>query len=149
MASLAGAIAAMRAHFVTGWTTPIAYPNGERPAGIWPPQVDGKPVPWAYFEVLPSDSDYRGVGLPGDHVWLTRGNIFINIYCAQGAGVSPALELAEAAGEKFRAQTLYRDEAGAKVVCRAPICDGGGPDAENGNVFRVTTTIPFEFFFRK
>ena len=60
-----------------------------------------------------------------------------------------AIDLAEAAGEKFRAATLYQDGAGAKVVCLAPVCDGGGPDAENGNVFRVTTTIPFEFYFRK
>ena len=149
MATFGGAVAAMRARFAAGWLTPIAYPNGERPGGGWPPQVDGAPVPWAYFDVLASASDLRGAGLPGDHVWLTRGNIFISIFCPLGEGSVRAIDLAEAAGEKFRAATLYQDGAGAKVVCLAPVCDGGGPDAENGNVFRVTTTIPFEFYFRK
>lgn len=151
MANYAGAVAAMRSRFSTAWTeTPIAYQN-ETPqdgSGVaiepWPP--DG---PWAYFEVMSTVADIRGAGLPGNQVWLTRGYIHAHIFTPLGYGLPEALRLAEAAGEIFRSATFYQDGQGSKVLCMAPQIDGGGSGDDEGNWFRVTCAIPFEFYFRK
>jgi hypothetical protein len=59
------------------------------------------------------------------------------------------LRIAGLAGEVFRAQTFYNSDPGAKVICGAPSIRGGDSDADNGNWFGVTVTIPFEFYFIK
>lgn len=151
MADYAGAVAAMRARFAAAWLeTPITYQNEDPPQSPWPP-VDGenKSKPWVYFEVVASQSDIRGAGLPGDNVWLTTGFIFMHVFTPLGYGLPESLRLAGVAGEIFRAATFYQDDAGAKVRCMAPNIDGGRSDADNGNWFRVTCSVPFEFFYIK
>lgn len=157
MADYAGAVAAMRARFVANWTeTPVAFQN-ETPQGVngaaiepWPPQDgQGRSTPWVFFEVLATQSDIRGAGLPGDNVWLTRGFIYAHVFTPIGYGYPDSLRLADVAGEIFRAQTFYRDSAGSKVICMAPMTDGGATDADDGNWFRVTMAVPFEFYFIK
>jgi hypothetical protein len=156
MADYAGAVAAMRARFSGAWTeTPIAYqnetPQDESGAAItWPPVNDqGQPLPWVYFEVIATQSDIRGAGLPGNQTWLTRGYIYAHVFTPLGYGYAESLRLADQAGQIFRAQTFYQNGSGAKVICMAPQTDGGASDADNGNWFRVTTAIPFEFYFLK
>jgi hypothetical protein len=158
MADFAGAVSAMRERFAASWTeTKIAYQN-ESPrddAGElvtpWPPAAaDGKPVPWVYFEVIQMSSAERGAGRPSDKTWLTTGRIYVHVFTPLDYGYPESLRLAEQAGEIFRAATFYRDDnVGAKVVTMAPDIDGGGTDADNGNWFRVTCSVPFEFFFIK
>jgi hypothetical protein len=127
MADYAGAVAAMRARFVAAW----------EPA-----------APWVYFEVIQTDSTERGVGLPGSKLWLTVGNIFVHLFVPLGYGLPEQLRLAGVAGEIFRAATFYVDNSvGAKVVSMAPSIPGGASNADNGNWFGVTVSIPFEFYF--
>jgi hypothetical protein len=157
MADYAGAVAAMRARFAAAWNeTPIAYQN-ETPQDAdgraitpWPP-VDGsnKPTPWVYFEVLAASAAIRGAGLPANNIWLTSGFIYVHVFTPEGYAYPDSLRLADAAGEVFRAATFYQGGDGAKVVCMAPLTDGGASDADNGNWFRVTCAIPFEFYFTK
>lgn len=161
MADYAGAVAAIRSRFVEQWIdgggnrkTPISFPNepktdanGHR-ISPWPPQVDGQPVPWVYFEVISNDSDLRGAGTPGDHIWLYTGGIYIHVFVPEGYGTDDAQQLAVAAGEIFRAQTFYEDGRGAKVVSMSPRTNGGASDSDNGNWFRVTCYVPFNFFYR-
>lgn len=150
MASYAGAVAAMRARFEELWadTTPISFPNETPPVDPWPPQVNGEPVPWVYFEVIGTGSNIRGAGLRGDNVWLYEGGIYIHVFVPEGYGIADAHALADQAGEIFRAATFYMDGVGSKVLSMSPQTDGGSSDADNGNQFRVTCYIPFEFFHR-
>lgn len=157
MSDYAGAVAAIRARFVADWiSTPIAFQN-ETPQdanGValdpWPPQdQQGGLLPWVYFEVLATQSDIRGAGLPGNNVWLTRGYIYVHVFTPVGYGYPESLRLADIAGEIFRAKTFYHDGAGSKVLCMAPQTDGGASDADDGNWFRVTMAVPFEFYFIK
>lgn len=160
MADSAGGVAAARARFVDQWKvdgharTPAAFQNevpidqdgNPRP---WPPQDGaGKPVPWVYFEMIFTDSTVRGAGRPGHHVWLTTGNIYGHVFVPQGYGVDAAHQLAVAFGEIFRAATFFNQEPGVKLICMAPRNDGGESDADNGNQFRITCTVPFEFYHR-
>lgn len=141
----------MRARFEAMWTeTPIAFQNETPPVQPWPPVDDDQsPLPWVYFEVLATSSDVRGAGRQGDKTWLTTGYIYAHVFTSEGAGYQEPIRLADAAGEIFRAATFYRADPGAKVVCGAPMTDGGASDADNGNQFRVTCAIPFEFYFIK
>lgn len=161
MSDYAGAVAAIRARFVAGWVigpdrkTPIAFQN-ETPAdalGVayspWPPaNAEGQPIPWVYFEVIGNGAEIRGAGLPGDNIWIYRGGIFVHVFVPEGYGAPEAQRLAVEAGEIFRAATFYNDGLGAKVVAMAPTVDGGATDADNGNWFRVTCYVPFEYFHR-
>lgn len=141
MADYAGAVAALRAAFVAAWTeTPIAFQNE--------PFEDQSAAPWVFFEVLSTASDRRGAGLPGNNTWLTQGIINIHVFTPLNYGYPESLRLADAAGDVFRAATLYQT-GNAKVVCGAPQTDGGGSGDDDGIWFRVTTVIPFEFFFNK
>jgi len=151
MADLAGAIAALRTAFSTAWTTtPIAYPNEKPPSQSWPP-VDGAGLKraWVYFEVVPNATALRAAGMPGRQFWLTEGHVLVHIFVPPLDGVATANGYAVTIGEIFRAKSFYRDEsAGAEVRTWAPMFDGGSQDAENGNLFRVTVTVPFEFYYR-
>lgn len=151
MADYAGAVKAMRDRFEQNWTlTPVMFQNEKPTAMPWPPQdSNGNMAPWVYFEVLAVHSELRGAGLPGNQTWLTRGYINVHVFTREGYGYEGSLQLTDAAGEIFRSQTFYRDGQGAKVLCMAPMTDGGASDADNGNAFRVTTAIPFEFYFIK
>jgi hypothetical protein len=147
MADYAGAVAAMRARFVSAWgaTTAVMFQN-EVPSPD-PLAVD-PPLPWVYFEVIQTVSIERGVGLPGSKVWLTSGNIFLHVFAPLNYALPDQLALAVQAGEIFRAATFYVDNtAGAKIVTSAPSVGGGDSSADNGNWFVVTVSIPFEFYF--
>ena len=111
--------------------------------------VGATAVPWVYFEVIATQSEIRGAGLPGNQTWLTRGLINVHVFAPLNYGLPESLRLADLAAEIFRSQTFYQDGAGAKIICMAPMTDGGTTDADNGNWFGVTTAIPFEFYFHK
>lgn len=155
MADYAGAVKAIQDKFAAEWLvggaprTPVSYPNTDPEAPAWPPiGGDGKPVPFVHFEVIGSPSSLRGAGKPGDQVWLYPGHIFAHVFIPQGYGLADAQQLAVAAGEIFRSKTFYNDTPGHKVLGGSPWTDGGESDADNGNYFRLTCTIPFEYFHR-
>jgi hypothetical protein len=147
MADYAGAVAAIRDRLVANWTTtPIAFQNES-----FDPPVDpnsGSPTPRLFLEVLGNDANLRGVGMPGDHVWLYCGHILIHVFVPVNSGAALAQQYAVTAGEIFRAAAFYSAGNGAIVRSWAPQTDGGGTDADDGNWFRVTCTIPFEFYYR-
>ena len=151
MADYAGAVAAIRTHFSSHWNeTAIALPNTPPPDEPWPPAG-----PWVFVEVMSTGSEMRGAGKPGDHVWLTRGYVHVQIFVPKDYGVEESERLATAVGEVFRAKTIYADGSGTKVIFGAPLPNGlfvserssTGSETE-GNQFGVTCSIPFEFFFR-
>jgi hypothetical protein len=145
MADYAGAVAAMRARFAASFTgAPVAYQNEDAPQTPWPPATQ---EPWVYFEVIEAQSGRRGVGLPGNQVWLTTGHIFAHVFVPKGYGLPGHLALAGRAGEIFRSQTFYNAEPGTKVICGGPSVQGGDSASDDGTWFGVTVAIPFEFYF--
>lgn len=150
MADYAGAVQAIQDRLSANWsTTPIVFQNEVRP-DPWPP-IDGEgvPTPWVYCEVIGNASALRGFGLPGDQTWLYLGHVLVHVFVPQGWGTATAHAYAVSIGEIFRSVAFYRDEAaGAEVRTWSPRTDGGSSDADNGNWFRVTCTVPFEFYYR-
>lgn len=147
MADYAGAVAAIRARLEANWTTtPIAFQNEpfEEPTD----PNSGNPLPWVFLEVLGNNSELRGTGTPGDNIWLYVGHILVHVFVPVNSGDALAQQYAVAIGEIFRAQGFYNDGQGSIVRTWAPRTDGGGTDADNGNWWRVTMTVGFEFLFR-
>lgn len=150
MPDYAGAVAAIQQRLKDNWTTtPIALQN-ETPDREWPPvNESGEPQPFVYFEVIGNTSGLRAGGLPGSQVWLYEGHLLAHVFVPGGSGTTLAQQYAAAIGEIFRAKAFYRDEAaGAEVRTWSPMTDGGASDADNGNYFRVTCVVPFEFYYR-
>lgn len=151
MADYAGAVAAMRDYFVAGWVdglnprTAIAFQNEA---------FADQSTPWVYFEVICESSELRGIGTPGSHVWIYRGSIVIHVFVPLGYGAATAHELAVAAGEVFRAKQFYDATPGCAVRTGVgpngdgPKTDGGGSSADDGNWWRVSCIVPFEFYYR-
>jgi hypothetical protein len=150
MADYAGAVAAIKQRFIDNWKvgadpkTPIVFQN----AGSEYDPSSNTQQPWVYFEVLGSSSSLRGVGTPGSQTWLYRGFILGHVFVPVNTGADLAQEYAVAIGEIFRAKGFYNDGNGAIVRTWSPQTDGGASDADNGNWWRVTCEIPFEFYYR-
>jgi hypothetical protein len=150
MADYAGAVAAIRERLVDGWDlTPIAFQN-ESPPTPWPPMTDDgkKHRPWVNLEIEGMPASLQGAGVPGQQVWTHPGFIYVHVFVPTGSGDAGAREMASAIGELFRGAVFYRDTPGCYVRCWAPRVDGGGSSDDNGNWFRVTMSVPFEYWHR-
>lgn len=155
MADYAGAVAAIKQRLRDNWTTTGIEFQNETPEGTWPPvDASGNLLPWVFFEVINRTSELRGAGTPGAHVWLYRGDVFAHVFVRTNSSSEIANQYAVAIGEIFRAKQFYDTDPGCAVrtgigpAGEGPRVDGGGSDADNGNWWRVTCIIPFEFYYR-
>lgn len=156
MADFAGARAAIIARFVAQWVvdtdprTRIARVN-EPPAEPWPPRDDNNALePWVLLEVTAETSGVATMGGPGNNAHRYAGTIAVHCYVPVGRDVDDAFDLAIAAGEIFRNQVLYDDvRPGCFVRTDASPAIGRGQQGDDDGVwYRVTATIPFEYFHR-
>ena len=146
MADFAGAVAAIKTRLAANWaTTPIGYPNGDAPASR---NASGVPQAWVLAEIVGAGSDIHGTGTPGDRVWLYDGLIHAHVFVPKGTGDATARQYAVTLGEIFRNAEFYTDTPGHAVRCWAPRVDGGGDGSDDGLWFRVTMTVPFEYWHR-
>lgn len=136
------------------WSATRILCQNDTPDQPWPPRdeastQDPRPLaPWVFFEVLGSSSGIRGVGMPGSHVWLYRGLILAHVFTETGKGSTIGQQYAVTIGEIFRAKEFYNSDPGACVRTWSPQTDGGDFSDFHGNWFRVTCSIPFEFYYR-
>lgn len=159
MGDYAGAKQAIRQRLADNWTTTRVTYQNELPADPWPP-TDAAPfpslVPWAHLEIASSASQMRGAGKPGSQMWVTDGLITVHVFVPQGTGDELATQYANTIGEIFRAKVFYDQGDGCYVRTWAPRVDEGGPVqsesdiewANNGAWFRVSMTVPFEYWHR-
>jgi hypothetical protein len=152
-ADFAGALVAIREKFVAEWVdgseprTRVAEVNKD-PAAPWPPRDDEDKLQ-SYVLIAPQGvgADHPGFGTPGRQVYLYNGLIHIHVFVPVGNGTDHAFALAVAAGEIFRSKMFYSDVTlGCYVRSWTPRVDGGGPGDDDGIWFRVTATIPFEYY---
>lgn len=149
MADYAGAVAAMRARFTAAFSAaPVCFQNEPPPTQqAWPPAG-----PWVYFEVVQVQTRRRGVGTPGNQVWITTGNIFVHVFVPKGYGLPQHLAIAEQAAAIFRSASFYNSDPGAIVRCwsetgEGPSVRGADKASDDGNWLNVVVTVPFQFFF--
>ncbi|MDI4231448.1 hypothetical protein OZ411_01295 [Bradyrhizobium sp. Arg237L] len=154
-ADFAGALQAIKDKFTAEWVlggnprTRVAEVNKE-PGAPWPPKgTDGLLASWLLIAPEGSGVIHRGFGKPGSQQYIYYGHVRIHVYIPVGGGTEDAFLLAIAAGEIFRAKKFYDDVSpGCYVRTWAPQVDGGGPGDDDGAWFRVTATIPFDYYHR-
>lgn len=146
MADIAGALAAIEARFDAAWTaTPKAFENGPAPQVQ---DVNGILLPWVFFEAYVNEADIRGVGRPGNHVVIDRGEIAATVFVPLNSNRATALQHATAIGEVFRVQEFFHAEPGCCVRTWTPVVGRGDrtvTENPDGNWWAVTVSIPFEF----
>jgi hypothetical protein len=147
MGDFAGAKAAIRQRLVDNWaTTRVTFQN-EAPADPWPPKdSDGFPTAFVNLEISTLDSAMRGAGTPGSQVWVTHGFVYAHVIVPSGEGDGAATAFAAQIGEIFRGKVFYNNGDGCYVRTWAPRVDGGGSGDDDGNWFRVTMSVPFQYF---
>lgn len=149
MPDYAGAKAAIRGRFDTGWTTTRKTYQNEQPEQPWPP-VDGQGllVPWVNLEILSSPSEIAGAGTKGNHLWHYPGHIFWHVFAPVGSGDGLATQYAVQIGELFRAAEFYNETPGYCVRTLAPSVDDGGSADDDGNWFRTSGLVDFTYWHR-
>lgn len=161
MPDYAGAVAAIKSRLTTLWVdgsgnplNPIAFAN-KRPEPPWPPidPATGNPQPVLICEVVGTRGAPYSFGNVGNRFFVYEGLIVLHALVQIDEGPDRATQLAVSASEIFRAATFYQDANGSYVRTIAPNPPDGGGSAEIegvdvGNLYRVTATIPFEYFHR-
>lgn len=160
MPDYAGAVAAIKSRLASQWvdgsgnpTTLIVYVN-HLPDPPFPPiDATGNPAPFLVCEVGGTKSAPYTFGNAGNRFFVYGGLIILHTLVPINDGTGRAQQIAVAAGEIFRAQTFYVDANGSYIRTIAPNPPDGGSAAniegvQAGNTFRVTVSIPFEFFLR-
>ena len=149
MADYAGAVAAIQQRMRDNWTTTlVAFQNDQPPADPWPPvdATSGNQAAWVYFEVLTTKSSIYAVGLPGAQVWQYVGLIHAHVLVPINSGSLIPQQYARQIGDIFRNQRFYTDTPPNFVWTISPQSDGGSPSDDVAGYWRVTCTIPFEFY---
>lgn len=153
MADYAGAVEAIKSRFTTLWVsgfeprTKVVMVN-ENPQEPFPPRDGNNALqPWVLLSIEGAGAGQIAFGTTSSHGYLYVGTIYAHVYVPVGGGTADAFELAVAAGEIFRAKQFY-DTPPCFVRTHAPRVDGGAPGSDDGIWFRVTASIPFEFYYR-
>jgi hypothetical protein len=161
MPDYAGAVAAIKSRLVSQWVdgsgnpkTLIVYVN-KQPEPPFPP-IDpstGNPAPFLVCEVAGTRSEPYSFGDVGNRFFIYDGLIILHILVPMDEGTDRAQQYAVQAGEIFRTATFYQDANGSYIRTIAPYPPDGGSKADlegvsAGSTFRVTETIPFNYFHR-
>ena len=161
MSDYPGAVAAIKSRLAEQWVDVSGNPKtlivavNKLPEPPFP-QIDsatGNPAPFLVVEVAGSRSEAHTFGVPGNRFFLYSGLIIIHAMVQINEGVERAQQIATDAAEIFRAATFYQQANGSYIRTVAPNPPDGGASAElegatAGPFFRVTATIPFDYFHR-
>jgi hypothetical protein len=160
MPDYAGAVAAIKARLTAQWVDGSSNPltlivlANKRPEPPFPPvDPSGNPQPVLVCEVAGTRGEPYSFGDAGNRFFRYDGLIVLHVLVAIDEGADRAEALAVQAGEIFRTATFYQDPNGSYVRTIAPNPpDGGGQaqleGADAASLFRVTVSVPFQYFHR-
>jgi hypothetical protein len=146
MPSYAEAKAAIEARLRAQWTTtPIAVENGKEVKKV---DQNKDPSAWVYLEIADAGSTQVGIGAPGNQLWVYDGLIHVHVFVPVGSGTSLPRRYADQIGDIYRAARFYAEAPGFEVRCGAPRTGDAGSGSDDGLWYRVTASIPFEYYHR-
>jgi len=136
--TFAAAVAAIRSRMETEWpalrpTIPIRFVNEDA-------VLADSPTAHVFFEVVPGQAVLRGVGEPGNRLYIYPGIIQAHVFVPTGEGETLARQYADEIGEIFRAKQF-----GSTVRTNVPSVDPGDSSGD-GNYWRVTASIDFDYY---
>lgn len=155
MSDYAGAKAAIKARLVANWTTTrITYEN-DVPDSPWPPTVSDANTPdfptlapWVHLDIRSIAAGLKGAGKPGSHISVTDGFIYVHVFVPADTGIAVADQYAVNIGEIFRTKVFYNAGDGCYVRTWTPRVGDAERGNDDGTYYRVTASIPFEYYHR-
>ncbi len=139
--SLGPARAAIRAYIEAGFTTaPLVWPNERH-------DLPDVPTAFVAVEVEGVSNSIRGVGDPSNRLFIHPGIILAHCFVVFGTGSAAADGIAGALAllltrKEFAAPTLPQI-----VRTEDPTTYEGELASDDGNYWRVTVSIPFDFYY--
>ncbi len=132
MTAFYDAASAIRSRMQANWSaTPIVWEN-----------TPSEPTPgtaFVFLEILNADAFQASIGAPTSRLYRHTGVIQAHVFTPVNKGTKDALQHADAIAAIFRGQTF------SGVLCFAPRIGGGELADDDGNWWRVTVSIPFQF----
>lgn len=147
MSDYTGALAAIRNRFDANWTTtPKAYLNEGEPVTT---DINNNPAPWVFYEIISSGSSVIGSGKSLSQTIVYEGFIKLHVFVPTGTGLETGIGYAVSLGEIFRSKKFYDNDAdGCYVRTWTPSIEDGESASDDGLWFRITASIPFEYWHR-
>lgn len=145
---LAPAITAIKAQMAAQFTAwPVRWPNERLAApvssGGYPVDAEGNARPFVEAEVIGGQNRIRGVGAPGQRLWIHPGLIRVYIAVPNGTGTDEAQVKADLIAAAFE-----RKEFGSLVRCHDASIFDGVAGFEEGNYYALMLSIDFEFYYQ-
>jgi hypothetical protein len=141
--SLGAARAAIRSFVESRFTAaPLVWPN-ER---TFAPDV---PAAFVAVEVIGLDNAIRGVGDPSNRLFIHSGLIMAHCFAVFGTGSGAADTMADALADLLTRQDILISGAAESPLVRTedPTTHDGELGSEDGNYWRVTVSVPFDFYY--
>lgn len=138
---LGPAKAAIRSFIEQGFTaTPLIWPN-ERIDTAEPP------ARFVAVEVQGVTNEIRGVGDDGHRLFIHPGIIIAHVFTEFGEGEAAADAIADELSSLLSWQQVDAPAAPQIVRTHSPTVHDGELNSENGNYWRVTVSVPFDFYY--
>lgn len=138
---LGPAKAAIRSLIELGFTTtPLLWPN-ERIDSAEPP------VRFVAIEVQGVTNEIRGVGDDGNRLFIHPGIVLAHIFTEFGEGETTADSIADEIANLLSWKQFDAPASPQMVRTHSPTMHDGELNSENGNYWRVTVSVPFDFYY--
>jgi hypothetical protein len=139
--SLGPAKTAIRSYIEAGFTTaPLVWPNEAH-------DLPATPAAFVAIEVQGVSNSIRGVGQPGNRLFIHGGLILANVYVPFSVGSKAGDDLADAIGLLLTRRDIAAPSVPQVVRTEDPTVHDGELGDEDGNYWRVSVAVPFDFYY--
>jgi uncharacterized protein DUF4128 len=139
--SLGPAKTAIRAYIEAGFTAaPLLWPN-ERHSDTATPQS------FVAVEVKGATNNIRGIGLPGSRLFIHGGVIMAHVFVPFGVGQATGDDLADAIALLLTRKDIPAPSGVQVVRTEDPSTYDGELSDEDGNYWRISVSVPFDFYY--
>jgi hypothetical protein len=139
--SFEAARAAIQSCIEAGFTaTPLFFANDT----LVPPDPPG---PWTWVQVLGGENKMRGVGKPGERLFVHGGVVLAHVLVPVGTGDTLAGELCGALALLLQRIELATTLPDSVVRTKDPRESGGRVDPDFAGYYRLTTVVNFDLYY--
>jgi hypothetical protein len=139
--SLGPAKAAIRAFLEAGFDdAPLVWPNETH-------TLPATPTAFVAVEVQGAINAIRGIGDPGNRLFIHGGVILAHVFVPFGIGQSAGDDLADAIGLLLTRKDIAAPTLPQVVRTEDPSLRDGELGSDDGNYWRVSVVVPFDFYY--
>ncbi|MTK13716.1 MAG: hypothetical protein F8N39_17110 [Clostridiaceae bacterium] len=131
-------VAAIKTRAAQFTACPIVWPNV-----VYSPATDdqGNPTPFIVADITGLSSSVRSIGAQGDHWLKDNGFIRFHVMTPYGSGTDVGYALSEQLASIFRMASF------GGIQCFAPMPAHAEVNADDGNWFITSFSVPFYYYY--